>query len=93
MIPLVGKNFDVVTRTRSIGIAIGSTNYARSLKGVGLPSFLRRMMKFTTTLLFCETFFWGEPPREAHALHRLASDIVDDRYLAHNFHIREQYPA
>jgi len=49
MIRLAGKNFDAVTRKKSIGIAIGWTNFAHSLKEAGSRSFLQRMMKFITT--------------------------------------------
>jgi hypothetical protein len=52
MIQLAGKNFDAVTRKRSVGIATGSTNYAPSLNEDELHSFLQRMMKLITTPLY-----------------------------------------
>ena len=52
MILPAGKTFGVVTRMKSIGVAIGLTNYAHSLGKAGSHSFLQRMMNFITTLSF-----------------------------------------
>jgi hypothetical protein len=52
MILLAGKNFDAAIRKSFIDIATDSANYAPSLKEDGLHSFLPRMMRLITTLLF-----------------------------------------
>ena len=89
MTPLAGKNSGAVTRKRSIGIATGSTNCARSLKEVGLRWFLPHMTKLTTTLWSCGIFFWVEPPRERPASHRVMPDrpIIESRHPFSDEHI------
>ena len=49
MILLVGMSFDAATRKRYIGVGTGWTSCVPSLRKDGLHSFLRHVMKLTTT--------------------------------------------